>query len=134
MSASSPVIVLLAAGEASRFGSLKQLAMIEGEPMVRRASRQALACGVPVLGTASGGITEVVEHGVTGYLTEVGDIDAMAAYAIEMLRDEEKARAMGAAGRARAERMFSRDDIVAQYEALYEEVLHCRSGKQPLRG
>ena len=59
MSASSPVIVLLAAGEASRFGSLKQLAMIEGEPMVRRASRQALACGVPVLAVLGAGAERV---------------------------------------------------------------------------
>lgn len=49
MNASPPVIVLLAAGEASRFGSLKQLATIDDEPMVRRAARQALACGCPVI-------------------------------------------------------------------------------------
>lgn len=49
MNTSPPAIVLLAAGEASRFGSLKQLAPIGGEPMVRRAALQALACGVPVL-------------------------------------------------------------------------------------
>lgn len=59
MNASSPVIVLLAAGEASRFGSLKQLAMIEGEPMVRGASRQALACGVPVLAVLGAGAERV---------------------------------------------------------------------------
>ena len=43
---------------------------------------EAMACEVPVLVTASGGITEVVEHGVSGYLCEVGDIDAMARYAL----------------------------------------------------
>ncbi|MGN6739001.1 nucleotidyltransferase family protein [Dyella sp.] len=59
MNASSPVIVLLAAGEASRFGSLKQLAMIDGEPMVRRAARQALACGVPVLAVLGAGAERV---------------------------------------------------------------------------
>ena len=59
MNVSSPVIVLLAAGEASRFGSLKQLAMIDGEPMVRRAARQALACGVPVLAVLGAGAERV---------------------------------------------------------------------------
>jgi CTP:molybdopterin cytidylyltransferase MocA len=59
MNASSPVIVLLAAGEASRFGSLKQLAMIDGEPMVRRAACQALACGVPVLAVLGAGAERV---------------------------------------------------------------------------
>jgi molybdenum cofactor cytidylyltransferase len=49
MNTQPPVLVLLAAGEASRFGSLKQLALIDGEPMVRGAAQQALACGVPVL-------------------------------------------------------------------------------------
>jgi len=43
---------------------------------------EAMACEVPVIGTASGGICEVVEHGVTGFLCEVGDIDAMAEYAV----------------------------------------------------
>ena len=59
MNASSPVIVLLAAGEASRFGSLKQLATIDGEPMVRRAAHQALACGVPVLAVLGAGAERV---------------------------------------------------------------------------
>lgn len=45
----SPVIVLLAAGESRRFGDIKQLAEIEGQPMVRRAALAALGHGVPVL-------------------------------------------------------------------------------------
>ena len=59
MNPSSPVIVLLAAGEASRFGSLKQLAMVDGEPMVRRAAHQALACAVPVLAVLGAGAEQV---------------------------------------------------------------------------
>lgn len=84
---------------------------------------EAMVCGVPVIGTASGGICEVVEHGVSGYLCEVGDTDTMAACAVEVLTDPEKAREMGARGRERAYRLFSRDRIVDQYEALYREVL-----------
>lgn len=45
----SAVIVLLAAGESRRYGSPKQLALVDGEPMLRRAARTALAAGVPVL-------------------------------------------------------------------------------------
>lgn len=60
MNAGAPVIVLLAAGEASRFGSLKQLATIDGEPMVRRAAQQTLACGVPVLVVLGAGAERVV--------------------------------------------------------------------------
>ena len=84
---------------------------------------EAMACGVPVLGTNSGGVTEVVEHGVTGCLCEVGDIEAMTKCALEVLTDPEKARQMGARGRERALTHFRRDDIVRQYEALYERVL-----------
>jgi len=83
---------------------------------------EAMACGVPVLGTNSGGIVEVVEHGVTGYLADVGDIDSMALYAIEILTDDASAESMGQKGRERA-RLFDKSKVVAQYEALYTEVL-----------
>jgi L-malate glycosyltransferase len=83
---------------------------------------EAMACAVPVLGTNSGGISEVVQHGETGYLCDVGDIDAMTACAIEILTDEAKAREMGRKGRERAMKQFRRDDIVAQYENLYAEM------------
>ena len=84
---------------------------------------EAMACRVPVLGTNSGGVVEVVEHGVTGYLAEVGDIDTMALYAIEILTDEAKAAEMGRKGRERALKLFAKDAIIDQYEALYTELL-----------
>ncbi|MFP4191029.1 MAG: N-acetyl-alpha-D-glucosaminyl L-malate synthase BshA [Candidatus Hydrogenedentota bacterium] len=83
---------------------------------------EGMACGVPVLGTASGGVKEVVEDGVTGYLCEVGDIETMAARATEILTNTDKAREMGRRGQERVERLFSRDTIVRQYEALYESL------------
>lgn len=84
---------------------------------------EAMFCQVPVLGTNSGGVTEVVEHGVTGYLAEVGNIDDMARFAIEILTDKERAAEMGRKGRERALRLFAKDKIVGQYEALYQELL-----------
>ena len=84
---------------------------------------EAMLSGVPVLGTASGGVCEVVEHGVTGYLCEVGDTDAMARCALDILLDAEKARAMGARGRARANELFAEEKIVDQYEQLYRDCL-----------
>lgn len=83
---------------------------------------EAMACSVPVIGTASGGITEVVEDGVSGYLCEVGNIDHMATHAIDLLTHPEKAKEMGRKGRERAYAHFGRDAIIDQYEALYEEV------------
>jgi len=86
---------------------------------------EAMACRVPVLGTRSGGIVEVVEHGVSGYLAEVGDIDAMVLYATEILTNPERAREMGHAGRQRAVSHFSRDQIIGDYESLYCELVDC---------
>jgi len=87
---------------------------------------EAMACRVPVLATDSGGVREVIQHGVHGYLTEVGDIEAMAAYGVDILTHPEKAKAMGEAGREFALTHFNRDAIVAQYEVLYERVLDAR--------
>lgn len=84
---------------------------------------EAMACKVPVVATASGGIIEVIEHGVSGYLCEVGDIEHMAQCAVQVLSNPAHAEAMGLRGQARALSGFRRDDIVAQYEAVYEEVL-----------
>lgn len=84
---------------------------------------EGMVSGVPVLGTASGGIREVVEHGVTGYLCEVGDIEAMTRYALDILRNEQEAREMGAKGRERARALFSEEKIVDQYEQLYEDCM-----------
>ncbi|MBN2309927.1 MAG: N-acetyl-alpha-D-glucosaminyl L-malate synthase BshA [Candidatus Hydrogenedentes bacterium] len=84
---------------------------------------EAMGCEVPVLATASGGICEVVEHGVTGYLCEVGDTDAMAAYAVEILSDPDKQREMGRRGRERAMRVFPQDEKVSEYETLYRRLL-----------
>lgn len=51
---------------------------------------EAMACGVPGIGTAIGGIPEVIDHGVNGYLVPLGDTQSVADYAVELLQDEEK--------------------------------------------
>lgn len=90
---------------------------------------EAMACEVPVLATASGGVTEVVLHGKTGFLCEVGDIDAMARCALQVLSDPALATEMGRNGRAHVLRHFPRETIVSQYEALYEDALAQFRGK-----
>jgi glycosyltransferase involved in cell wall biosynthesis len=84
---------------------------------------EAMACEIPVLGTRSGGVTEVVVDGETGFLCEVGDIEAMAARAIDILTNPDLTREMGRKGRERVEQHFGKDMIVDQYEALYHELL-----------
>jgi len=84
---------------------------------------EAMASAVPVIGSDAGGMPEVVENGVTGYLLPVGDVDGMAARSIEILRDDALRHRLGNAGRERAERLFSADKLVTQYEKYYERVL-----------
>jgi len=84
---------------------------------------EAMACGVPVVGSDAGGLPEVVKHTETGYLLPVGDVEGMAARTLEILKCEERRREMGRAGRRRAEALFGAERIVSQYERCYERVL-----------
>ncbi|MBV6521402.1 MAG: N-acetyl-alpha-D-glucosaminyl L-malate synthase [Gemmatimonadaceae bacterium] len=85
---------------------------------------EALACGVPVVGSRAGGLPEVVSEGETGTLCPVGDIDGMASAALAILGDPARHRAFAERAAADARARFSRDLIVPQYEALYEEAIH----------
>ena len=82
---------------------------------------EALASGVPVVGTRAGGLPEVVRHGETGVLCAVGDVSGMADAAIGILRDGARWRAMSSLAAADARERFSLDDVVARYEAFYAE-------------
>jgi N-acetyl-alpha-D-glucosaminyl L-malate synthase BshA len=84
---------------------------------------EAMACGVPVVGSDAGGLPEVVQHTETGFLLPVGDVEGMAARTLEILKNEERRAAMGRAGRRRAESLFGADRVVTQYERYYERVL-----------
>lgn len=84
---------------------------------------EALASGVPVIGANAGGLPEVVTHGVTGFLHDVGDVDGMAVDAIRLLQDPVQWATMSAAAASDARHRFSKDAVVAQYEALYEHTL-----------
>jgi N-acetyl-alpha-D-glucosaminyl L-malate synthase BshA len=84
---------------------------------------EAMACGVPVVGSDAGGMPEVVVHGETGYLDPVGDIEGMAEHALELVTDETKRRSMGRAARQRAVDCFGTQRLVVRYERFYEKVL-----------
>lgn len=83
---------------------------------------EAMACGVPVIGTRVGGLPELVTNGENGWLVPVGDHVAMAAAGIRLLKDPALWHAASTSGRAAA-MAYSTDAIVDRYEAHYRRVL-----------
>ncbi len=84
---------------------------------------EALASGVPVVGTGGSGLAEVVDHGVTGFLHPVGAVEEMAASGVRLLTDPDRWTSFGRAARAAAVERYSAELIVPMYERFYEEIL-----------
>ena len=84
---------------------------------------EALSCSVPVIGTNTGGLPEVVIDGQCGYLCDPNDIKSLANRAIEILCSEELSKKMGREARKRA-KLFDSSIIVPQYINYYNEVLN----------
>src|SRR5262245_7759581 len=84
---------------------------------------EAMACEVPVVASSVGGVPEVIRHEQDGFLAAVGDLEGMAARAIEVLSDDARRAAMGANARRQAYESFSSHKIMKRYEAFYERVI-----------
>jgi glycosyltransferase involved in cell wall biosynthesis len=84
---------------------------------------QAAAAGVPIVASRVGGIPEIVQDGVNGYLIDVGDRRAIMRRIIELLADPEKARRFGSSGRMIVRSRFSIDAMVKGNLAVYREML-----------
>lgn len=98
---------------------------------------EAMACGAPVVGTATGGIPEVVDDGVTGLLVPIEQAEDgtgtpldperfvadLARALVEVVSDPDRAKRMGAAGRARAERDFGWERISKRTQEIYRSLL-----------
>ncbi len=84
---------------------------------------EAMACGVPTIGSLAGGIPELVKDGETGYLSPVGDTDKMARDAIRLLSDGDLYQRMVEACLSRARNAFCNNRITADYEDIYYRVL-----------
>jgi N-acetyl-alpha-D-glucosaminyl L-malate synthase BshA len=88
------------------------------------AGLEAMACKVPVVAARVGGIPEVIEDGVSGFMFDVDDLAGMAGATIRLLRDEKLHDEMAAAARTRATDRFCDSKIVPIYEAYYREILN----------
>jgi N-acetyl-alpha-D-glucosaminyl L-malate synthase BshA len=87
------------------------------------AALEAMACEVPVVASRVGGLPEVIQDGITGFLRGVEDIDGMAAAALSLLRDPGLRRRIGQAAAEHVRTNFCQETIVPRYEAFYREVL-----------
>jgi len=87
------------------------------------AALEAMAEGVPVVSSNTGGIPEVNLHGVSGFLSNVGDVEDMAKNSIEILRDPKTLQQFRHAALTRAGE-FKLERVLPVYEALYEEVVN----------
>jgi L-malate glycosyltransferase len=85
------------------------------------AALEAMACEVPVVSTNTGGLPELNIHGVTGFMSEVGDIDSMVAQSLEVLEDANLPRFKANALKRAQE--FDIEFILPQYEQYYERIL-----------
>jgi N-acetyl-alpha-D-glucosaminyl L-malate synthase BshA len=84
---------------------------------------EAMACAVPVISSNAGGLPELNLHGETGYIAEIGDVDKMADYALQLLEDPTRYRIFSENALERATTMFSSEKVIPEYEKYYEEVL-----------
>jgi glycosyltransferase involved in cell wall biosynthesis len=91
----------------------------EGMPLV---TLEAMAAGKPLVVTRCGGPPEVVDHGSTGLIVPPADADALAEAILTLLQSQHRAE-MGARARARVEREFTLETMIANYEALYLRTL-----------
>ena len=87
------------------------------------AALEAMACDVPVVASKVGGLPEVIEHGVTGFLHDPGDLDGMAQSAIALLSDPALHVSVADAACSRVRERFCVDLVVPMYERYYERIL-----------
>ena len=86
------------------------------------AALEAMACGVPPVATLTGGVPDLITHGVDGYMEPVGDIKAQAGRIRNLLTDEKLHESMAEAARKTALRRFCTDLLIPKYEAYYQQI------------
>lgn len=116
---------LIAGDEALRlhYSAADVTAVPSREDNMPLTAMEAHSCGRAVTAFAVGGLTDIVEHQVTGHLAPTGDTEDLARGLVSALRDSRHDHAWGVAARARALRTWSREAVVPRYLEVYERAL-----------
>jgi N-acetyl-alpha-D-glucosaminyl L-malate synthase BshA len=88
------------------------------------AALEAMSCSLPVISSSIGGLPELIVHGETGYIAEIGDVERMAKYAIDLLTNNQKYKIFSENSRNRAVEKFNLEKITDNYENYYQEILN----------
>jgi N-acetyl-alpha-D-glucosaminyl L-malate synthase BshA len=88
------------------------------------AALEAMACEVPVVASNTGGLPEVVTHGVDGYLVPPRDVESASKFALSILTLPDRGRLMGQQARVNARRKYCSNDVIPHYEAYYQKILN----------
>ncbi len=87
------------------------------------AALEAMACSLPVISSSVGGLPELVKHNECGFISEIGDIERMAKYCLDLLTNEKKYALFSQNARSRAVNKFDKSIIVPMYEEHYKNIL-----------
>ena len=88
------------------------------------AALEAMACGIPVVSSSVGGLPELIRHNETGFIAEIGDIDRMAKYSLDLLTNSKKHKLFSENARKRAVENFDKSIILPQYIDHYKKILN----------
>jgi L-malate glycosyltransferase len=85
---------------------------------------EAMSCGIPVVSSSVGGLPELIVHNEVGFIAEIGDVDRMAKYTVDLLTNEKKYNNFSRNARDRAVKHFDKGLILPKYIKYYEKVLN----------
>jgi glycosyltransferase involved in cell wall biosynthesis len=83
-----------------------------------------MACGIPVISSSVGGLPELIRHNETGFIAEIGDIDRMAKYSIDLLTNDKKYKIFSENSRKRAVDNFDKSVVLPKYIDHYNKILN----------
>jgi glycosyltransferase involved in cell wall biosynthesis len=84
---------------------------------------EAMALRVPVVATKSGGPSEIIEDGISGFLVEAGDKEGITGKVVSLLKDNHQREVMGQNGQERIRRYFNLNNTVVHFNEVFEELL-----------